>query len=142
MKQEIKIEVINVDEGDETIHFLAFFNNGFCSVKLEFYDYSDVFQSFASQLIDFPTDITDNPTFVLGEKERSWAYYLRLEAYCFEKNGQSAIKVEATNNDDGHSLIEAKFQILSEPASINRLGTDLKNWNPKKEGNFVWQTEN
>lgn len=139
MKSEIKIKVLNIDEGDDTIFFQGFFSNGFCSTTLEFYGYSDEFQNFANNLTEFPKSTKDKATYELGEKGDKWAYYLLIEAYCIEVNGRSALKIEATNNGTGHSHHESKFELESEPASLNRLGNRLKNWNPLEEKLFEWE---
>lgn len=139
MKSEIKIRVLDIDQGDDTIHFQGFFSNKRCSTTLEFYGYSDEFQDFASSLTEFPKPNTDKATYELGEKGERWAYYLLIEAYCIEPNGRSALKIEATNNGMGPSYHESKFEIESEPASLNRLGNRLKTWNSLEEKVFEWR---
>ncbi|WP_057938791.1 hypothetical protein [Algoriphagus resistens] len=128
MKSEIKIKVLDIDQGDDTIHFQGFFSNELCSTTLEFYGYSDEFQDFANNLTEFPRTTKDKVTCKLGEKGDRWAYYLLIEAYCVETNGRSALKIEAINSGTGPSHHESKFEIESEPASLNRLGNRLKTW--------------
>lgn len=139
MKSEIKIKVLGIDERDDTIHFQGFFSNELCSTTLEFYGYSDEFQDFGSNLTKFPKSTKDKATYELGEKGVKWAYYLLIEAYCIEPNGHSALKIEATNNGIGLSHYDSKFEIESEPASLNRLGNRLKTWNPLEERVFEWK---
>lgn len=139
MKTEIKIKVLRIDQGDDTFHFQGFFSNEFCSTTLEFYGYSDEFQEFANQLVEFPTSVKDKVTFERGEKGDIWAYYLLIEAYCIESNGRSALKIEATNNGPESSHYESKFEIESEPASLNRLGNRLRAWNPVEDEDFEWK---
>lgn len=139
MKSEINIKVLSIDQGDDTIHFQGFFSNGLCSTTLEFYGYSNEFQNFASNLTEFPKSTEDKATYVLGEKGDKWAYYLLIEAYFIEVNGRSSLKIEATNNGTGPSYHESKFEIESEPASLNRFGKRLKNWNPLEEKLFEWR---
>jgi hypothetical protein len=102
------------------------------------YGYSDEFEDFANKLTEFPKTTTDKATYELGQKGDRWAYYLLIEAYCIEVNGRSALKIEAINNGVGSAHHESKFEIESEPASLNRLGSRLKNWNPLEEKNFEW----
>jgi hypothetical protein len=139
MKSEIKIRVLDIDQGDDTIHFEGFFSNELCSTTLEFYGYSDEFEDFASNLTEFPKTTKDKATYELGEKGDKWAYYLLIEAYCIEPNGRSALKIETTNNGMGPSHHESKFEIESEPASLNRLGSRLKTWNPLEVKLFEWR---
>lgn len=138
MKSEIKIEVLDIDKGDEMIRFQGFFSNGICSTILEFYGDSNEFQDFADKLIEFPKSTEDKVSFELGEKGNWWAYYLLIEAYCVEVNGRSALKIEAINNEVGPSYYESKFEIESEPASLNMLGNRLKAWNPLEGKVFEW----
>lgn len=139
MKSEIKLTVLEIDQGDDTIHFQGYFSNGLCSTTLEFYGYSDEFQDFASNLIKFPRTAKDKVAYELGEKGDKWAYYLLIQAYCIELNGRSALKIEATNNGTVYSHHESKFEIESEPASLNRLGYGLKNWNVLEQKVFEWR---
>lgn len=139
MKSEIKIKVIKIDQGDDTIHFQGFFSSELCSTTLDFYGYSDEFQDFANKLTEFPKSIQHKVTYELGEKGNKWAYYLFIEAYCIEPNGRSALKIEAINNDLEPLYHISKFEIESEPASLNRLGNKLKTWNPLKEKVFEWR---
>ena len=138
MKPEIRINVLQIDKWDDTIHFQGFFSSDICSTTLEFYGYSDEFQDFANRLTEFPKSAKDKAAYELGEKGDKWAYYLLIEAYCIEVNGRSALKIEATNNGIGPAYHESKFEIESEPASLNRLGNRLKNWNPIEEKTFQW----
>lgn len=139
MKSEIKIRVLDIDQGDDTIHFQVYFSNELCSTTLEFYGYSDEFQDFACNLTDFPKSTKDKATYELGEKGNKWAYYLLVEAYCIEPNGLSALRIEATRNGSGPAYHDSKFEIKSEPASLNRLGNRLKTWNPLEEKVFEWE---
>ena len=139
MKSEIKLKVLDIDQGDDSIHFQAFFSNELCSTTLNFYGYSDEFQDFANKLTEFPKTIKDKATYELGEKGNKWAYYLLIEAYCIEVNGHSALKIETTNNGFGPAHYESKFEIESEPASLNRLGQRLKTWNPLEEKELAWK---
>lgn len=139
MTKEIRIKVVGVDQNDGYIKYEIYFNNGFCAVTLEFYGYPDEFKEFSIQLIDFPKTASDKAIYELGEKGNQWAYHLLIQAYCVESNGRSAIKVESTNNGVGPGFHDCKFEIESEVASINRLGTGLKNWNPLDQEQFVWR---
>ena len=138
MKSEIKIKVLKIEDGDGTIHYQGFFSNGICSSTLNFYGYQNEFQDFSNRLIEFPKTAEDKVSYKLGEKGGKWAYYLLVEAHCIEVNGRSALKIEAINNGLGLNYHESKFEIESEPASLNRFGNDLKNWNPLIEKIFYW----
>ncbi|MGI9527458.1 MAG: hypothetical protein ACR2MS_10150 [Weeksellaceae bacterium] len=135
----IKIKVLNIDKGDGLILYHIFVDNGICSVKIEVYGYDDDFQNFAKELIEFPQKITDEVKLEFGEKDHKWAFYLMIKAYCYLNNGQSALEINAWNNGYLQTEFNTKFTLKSEPASLNRLGVLLKNWNPHNYENFEWK---
>jgi hypothetical protein len=65
LKQEIKISVLTIDEGDDTIQFQMEVSNGISSTSQEFYGYADNFKEFAIGLLSFPTTINDNVKYEL-----------------------------------------------------------------------------
>lgn len=138
MIEEIKITVLRIDKGDDSIHFEIYFSNSSCASTLDFYGYANEFKEFGQKLTDFPKSVSDKVTYELGEKGDKWAYYLLIQAYCVEVNGQFTIKIESTNNGTGPSYHHNKFEINSEPASINLLGQGLKSWNPLESKEFKW----
>jgi len=140
MTKEIRINVVGIDQEDGYIKYEIYFNNGFCASTLEFFGYPDEFKEFSIDLIDFPKSTDDKVIYELGEKENQWAYHLLIQAYCVEPNGRSAIKIESTKNGTGLDFHDCKFELESEVASINRLGTGLKNWNPLDQEQFIWQS--
>lgn len=134
----IKIKVLDIDDGDDLIHYNIYMDNGICSTGLEFYGYDDLFKDFAEKLTEFPKKINDKVKFEVGKKGENYSSYLMLQVYCYKNNGQSSLKIDVWNNGDGPTKYESKFEMASEPASINRLGIELKNWNPIKKGCFEW----
>ena len=135
----IKIKVLDIDEGDDLIHFHIYVDNGICSVGIEVYGYDDVFEKFAEELTDFPKNINDEVKFELGEKDEKWAFYFMIKAYCYLNSGQSALKIDAWNNGDNQTEYDVNFALKAEPASLNRLGVSLKNWNPNNYEEFEWK---
>nr|WP_299345163.1 hypothetical protein [Allomuricauda sp.] len=134
----IKIQVLSIDDGDDLIHYHFFADNGICSVGIEFYGYDDEFQNFASGLTKFPENIDDQIVFERGMKDDKYASYLKIKAYCYLKNGPSALSIDAWNNGDEQTKFEVKFILKAEPASLNKFGVALKNRNPKNHNEFVW----
>ncbi|EDM43503.1 hypothetical protein SCB49_00600 [unidentified eubacterium SCB49] len=135
----IKITALDIDEGDEMIHYSFFANNEVCSAEVEFYGYDDSFKDFAEKLSNFPNKTNDKVKFEYGQKDDKYYSYLMLELHCFDPNGKSAIEVDLCNNGNTISRYEAKFQIIAEIASINKLGQSLKLWNPIKDSQFEWK---
>jgi hypothetical protein len=141
LKQEIKISVLSIDEGDHTIQFQIGVSNGISSTSQDFYGYADNFKEFASGLLLFPKTITDNVKYELGESGERWANYILLEVFCHEKNGHSAIHVVVDNNGKRPYTNKSEFYITTVPASINKLGQLLSDWNPAREKEIIWTAE-
>ena len=141
LKQEIKISVLSIDEGDDTIQFQIEATNGISSVSQDFYGYADNFKEFATGLLSFPKTITDKVKYELGELGEYWAYYILLDVFCYESSGHSAIHVILDNNGKRPYTNKSEFYITTVPASLNKLGQLLKDWNPIKEREITWTAE-
>ena len=140
-QQRIKISTLAIDEGDDTIQFEIEFTNGVNSTSIDFYGYDDEFQEFANGLSSFPKNIESEIIYELGEQGEKWAYYIFVRVFCYESNGRSAIKIKINNNGKEPYKSFSEFYILTVPASINKLGQILKNWNPKTENEIEWIAE-
>lgn len=141
LKQEIKISVLSFDEGDDTIQFQIEVTNGIISVSQDFYGYADNFKEFSTGLLSFPKTITDKVKYELGEIGERWAYYILLNVFCYENNGYSAIQVMLTNNGIRPYTNKSEFYIKTVPASLNKFGQLLKDWNPMTEKEITWTAE-
>jgi hypothetical protein len=138
----IKIKVIREPDDDGLFEFEINLSNGHSSTSLVFWGYGDNFKEFGDQLNDFPKGTNETVTFELGqEKDRGqmkWAYYLLLQAFCFSASGQTAIKIVVDNHADGADYQRSEFYIKAEPLSLNKLGQQLNNWNPKNIKELEW----
>ena len=141
LKQEIKISVIAIDEGDDTIQYEIEITNGMNSISQEFYGYSDNFKEFAAGLLSFPKTITDNVKYEFGQNRESSEYYILLDAFCYENNGHSAIHVIVDNNRKRPHTNKSEFYITTVPASLNKLGQLLRDWNPTTAKEVTWTAE-
>jgi hypothetical protein len=141
LKQEIKISVLAIDEGDDTIHYQLEVTNGINSTTQDFYGYEDSFKEFATGLLSFPKAITDKVKYELGESGERWAYYILLDVFCYEQNGRSAIHVVIYNNGKRPNTSKSEFYITTVPASLNKLGQLLLDWNPTTIKGITWTTE-
>ncbi|MFH6985785.1 hypothetical protein [Marinoscillum luteum] len=137
-KNEIIIKVIAIDGGDDTIQFQLYVSNGTCSSTIEVYGYSDLVTDFGKELTEFPVDINHKVIFEHGEKDRNWACFVSLTAKCIEPNGKSILDIEMINYGDQTVKHSSAFTMIVEPASINNLGTQLANWNPKNNSELSW----
>lgn len=142
MKQELKLKVLREPDDDGLFELEIFVSNGQISTSLGFWAYGDDFKEFGTQLTDFPNSLKHTVTFELGEDqnngEMQWAYYLLLNVFCFAATGQSAIRIITDNHRETPEYQRCEFYIKAEPSSLNRLGNELKNWDPTSEREFQW----
>ena len=139
LRHEIKIEALTID--DDEVNFQINLTNGINSTSIDFYGYTDEFQNFADRLCDFPKSIDSEVKYELGEQGDKWAYFILLRVFCYETNGHSAIHVKIDNNKSEPFKSESEFYILTVPASINKFGEMLKNWNPRNKNVIEWTAE-
>lgn len=139
LKQKIKIKSLNTE--DDEISFHIDLTNGINSTCIDFYGYTDEFMNFAEGLCFFPKNIDSEIKYELGEQGGIWAYYILLRVFCYEPNGHCAIHIKVDNNKEEPYKTQCEFYILTLPASINKLGQKLKNWNPINENEFEWTAE-
>jgi hypothetical protein len=141
MTQEIKISVLAIDNGDDTIQFQMEVSNGISTASIDFYGYADNFKEFAAGLLVFPKTVGDKVKYELGEIGDRWAYYILLDVFCYESNGHSAIHVIVDNNGKKPYTNKSEFYITTAPASLNKFGQLLKEWNPMTEKEITWNAE-
>ena len=136
--QRIKISSLTIDEEDDTIQFGIELSNGINSTSIDFYGYADEFQNFANELCLFPKSIDNEVKYELGEQNEKWAYYILLRVFCYENNGYTAIQIKIDNNRIEPHKNYSEFYILTVPASINKIGEELKKWNPRDNKKIEW----
>ncbi len=139
IKQSIEIEAIYVD--DEEVKFRVSANSKSASSSIEIFGYIDTFMEFGSQLSKFPSSSKDEVKYELGHEVENWAYYLLLRVFCYKPTGATAIEVRMNNKKEVPELVKSTFYLLSIPASINRLGQSLENWNFEKNPVFKWESQ-
>lgn len=140
MESFIKLNVLDIDEGDGLIQMSIIASNGHSTSYYEGYFLADSFRDFATKLISFPTNIS-NRVIYGGDVERNdhkYRGYLLFEIFCYEAGGQTAIKVIMDLYSSVPYNSSSEFFILTEPASINKLGVSLYHWNPLTQKEFLW----
>jgi hypothetical protein len=141
MKQGIGITVISEPDDDGLYKYRISLSNEETFTSLDFWGYADNFRDFGNKLLAFPKNVKDIVTYELGKDEDNivkWAYYLSFSVFCFEPSGRSAVKVVVDNHADVPYHHRNEFYIKSEPASLNKLGQQLKEWNPEHDKEFEW----
>lgn len=127
-----------MDESDDTVHYNISLSNGITLSTLKFYHYPDAFKEFASRLLSFPKTIDETVIFEVGEDDEKWAYYMLLKVFCYEVNGHTAIQIIIDDHGKGVDKNKTEFYIKTLPASINKLGELLINWDPSMKKEFIW----
>lgn len=61
--------------------------------------------------------------------------------FCYEKNGHSAVHVIVDNNGKRPYTNKSEFYITTVPASLNKFGQLLNDWNPMTEKEIKWTAE-
>jgi hypothetical protein len=138
MEKGLNINVISIDEGDDTVHYNLIISNGETSTAIDFYGYADFFMEFAEKLSEFPKTIKDRVYHQIGKDVKKWAYFILMEVYCYGQDGSSTMKVVVDNHGEAPYYQRCEFYLIAEPASFNRLGEDLKKWNPVEQPSFEW----
>ena len=141
MRPGIKLKVKREPDDDGLYQFEIKVSNEQTCSALNFWGYADNFKEFGERLARFPKEIQDKVTYDLGGEdvgEIKWAYFLQLEAFCYNPSGHSALKIIIDNRFDIPDYEYSEFFIKSEPSSLNRLGQGLRNWNPLEIKEFEW----
>jgi hypothetical protein len=145
MEQYISISALWIDTDDQLIEYRMELCNETCSVKVDYYGSADEFKELAQQLISFPKTNLDRITYKWGEKKVA-SEYLFLNFFCYELTGQTAIHVSVGSEtvfpySNIPYLYNSEFYMRTVPASINRFGKILAEWNPKESKKIEWFAE-
>jgi len=139
MNYNIKIEALYIDQDDgDLVTYKISAANDNTATSLAFYGFLDTFRQFAADLTQFPQTISDTVVFEIGEDNERWAYYLFIKAFCYEANGNSALRIKIDNHKKAPDTVKSEFFITATPASINNLGQLLLSWDPNTEKDIVW----
>ncbi|HEX8505399.1 MAG TPA: hypothetical protein VF630_08530 [Hymenobacter sp.] len=107
-----------------------------------FYGDTDTLAEFGKKLMGFPKDATETVCFEAGYAEHpSVSGYLRIEAYCASPVGHTALRIIAENDKERPAHHRFDFSIVSEAASINRLGALLASWDVSNTPQILWKAE-
>lgn len=138
MAPYINIKVLYVDKVLGSLEYRLSVSNGQTSTSIDFYGQQEEFQRFGDSLTGFPKNLEDRISLRIGEEGNRWAYFILLEVFCFESNGESAMKVIIERQGEEPYYQKCEFYLVAEPASFNRLGDNLKRWNPVEQQEFEW----
>lgn len=101
--------------------------SGFAA-EINFYEYAETIEAFGRALQEFPRSPTDEVIFENGSTAPNTYSWLVLRVFVFDGVGHSALEVECQRNGTRLVSARSRFAVELEPATINRLGSELKNW--------------
>ena len=113
---------------DDAGHFSVQASNGLYVAGQEFYGSPADIERFGRALAAFPRHPTDEARFEAGESDLRGAHWLVLRAYLHDAAGHAALLFQCRNGAEDPWRREARFTILCEVASLNRLGAALIAW--------------
>jgi hypothetical protein len=115
--------------------------SGFAA-EINFYDYPEAMETFGRTLREFPRSSADEVVFENGSNAPNSYSWSVLRAFVFDGVGHSALEVECQRNGTRLASARSRFAVELEPASINRLGSELASWaSSAGEQTFVFTTE-
>lgn len=142
MKGKIVFATSIDSEGDGTFDntFDVTISKGRIETHTHLYLDSNLWQEFGRQLLTFPENTTAKVVFDATDNGMYWQS-LRLEAYCFDLLGHTALRISVDNNDPDPHRCRLEFSIPAEAASLNKLGRLLANWQPEHESEIIWEAQ-
>jgi hypothetical protein len=114
---------------DEALwHVQLVASNGEFSGTHEFYLEKNELSAFGPRLLAFPSSLDHEIKLELGSSGPNAYAYALLRAYVLDGLGHSALECVIQRNGSIDLRATARFSITCEPASLNRLGNELKRW--------------
>lgn len=101
--------------------------SGFAA-EIDFYDYPEPIETFGRSLYEFPRSSTDEVVFENGSNAPNAYSWLVLRAFVFDGVGHSALEIKCQRNGTRLVSARSRFAVELEPATINRLGSELATW--------------
>jgi hypothetical protein len=115
--------------------------SGFAA-EVNFYNYPESIETFGRTLYEFPRSSTDEVVFENGSNAPNSYSWLVLRAFVFDGVGHSALEVECQRNGTRLVSARSRFAVELEPATINRLGSELASWaSLASERSFVFDSK-
>ena len=115
-------------------------SNGSISANFMYYDNADSLEKMAEALEVFPRHTKDIFLYEIGSEkpEDNFAYYFRFRVFTTNNIGGSAIQIRFCNNAELPNKEVVEFCIKAEPADINRLGKQFRQFSKLKETYLAW----
>ncbi len=89
--------------------------------ETELYFNSEKLEVLVEELASFPSSISDEVVFEIGEKESRFGY-CNLKFYCYDSWGHTAVLVSVSDED----LCSAHFKVQFELAALDKFNSSLR----------------
>jgi hypothetical protein len=137
---EGQIKFVASVDYDGDVRFDVTISKGKIETHSHFYADVDTWKQFGEQLTTFPKNVADKEVFD-ASYNGPYRDSLLLEAYCYNTQGHTAVRVSADNNEPPPNRCQLDFSIPAEAASINRLGQLLLNWQVENDSEIIWEAQ-
>lgn len=67
--------------------------------------------------------------------------FITIKSYCYDHQGHTALHIIIDNQEHLPHKYRLEFLILAEPASINKLGVSLFNWEIEQQQAIEWKAQ-
>jgi hypothetical protein len=114
-------------------------SNGSTSATQDFYCYSEDLETFGRELSSFPTSTTSEARLEAGNRDPGWAHFVLVRAFVYDRVGHSALEIDVESHSEDPYGQSARFHILCEPASLNKLGAQLLAWCRDRQQALEWR---
>jgi hypothetical protein len=126
----------DLEYDDEGLHIELVASNGYFVATQDFYTYAEDLAEFAARLQIFPKSLRDEVKFKVGAEDHYC--HVVLSVYVYDEVGHSALEVLISYPGSRQVQSQSKFNIIAEPAQLNRLGETLSSWLKSKDKTMQW----
>jgi hypothetical protein len=137
LKPGLYLKDLEYDE-EGLLHIELVASNGYFVATHDFYTYAEELEEFASRLQIFPKSTKDKMKFEVGMDVPDHYCHVVLTAYVYDEVGHCALEVQISNRGSRHVQTQSKFNIVTEPAQLNRLGETLDTWLKSNDKTMEW----
>ena len=115
-------------DSDEMPQIEVFLEGDGYSATQDIYIYPSDLEEFGKKLEQFPSSVTEEVVLEIGSTEGNHYCWFKLRAYIYDGVGHCAFEISTKKNGAVHLKAQSQFSVLTEAASLNFLGKEIKNW--------------
>ncbi len=137
MQKTGKLILKNLMDEDSDLHLEISVSNGTFWASQDFYVSKKSICDFGKELLSF-SGKNDDAVLEYGGDAPKWYCFIKIRAYPFKSNGNSAIEIVVDNHADKPSWGRSEFSIQCVPSDINRLGKLIVDWDFENTSQIEW----